>query len=232
MADNFLAIRRQASNVYLLNFRGGISVVFRPLSWKDYKSLTSLQYYPTFEQTQYGLQDELFLECVLDCNIPDWRNSLDNMLAGIVDAVARAIYIVSGVETTEDMVRSVENNRYSYGLADSQISTVLAITLNINPNEIDNMEWPDILQRLVQSENILAGSIPSAPFTVGSSESKIDFAKDNKEHEKELGKPKDLSKGFDKMYNHPTTHEPPPPPPPQEAGHNIDFSAENDEEFE
>ena len=179
---SFFNIRRSASNVYMLNFRDGTVVVFKALKWKDFQALLSLELFPTFDQFANDLQDELFLECVLDCNIPGWRDNIDKLPAGLVETVARAIYKVSGVPTTNDMIAAIEQSRWSYGLIFSQVQSILSLAFKITPQEIEELEWPDILNLLVIAENIIGGAIPEVPFKVAdTSNIGVDPFEENKE---------------------------------------------------
>jgi len=182
-SDSYLKLSQKYPHLYVFKFPDKNAVVFRLLSWGEYKSVLSLQLMPNFNDIKLSLEEEIFNQCLIDSSyVVDEEYGLDFFPAGVITTIVNFITTYSGVQTGEALMHDLQVYRPRYNSINSHIYTFLNIAQGYKKSEVDNMYWPDIVAEMVQAENMLMGNIPSAPLQLTEDENtKIDFEQENKE---------------------------------------------------
>jgi len=132
------------------------SVIFRSLSWKDYKIFHYL--FNVYPAIQADLEDQLWELCVVEHNYPSGINGID---AGIVTNIARLIIYLSGrnlasssdIQLIQSDLESARNKRDSL---EGQIKlAILEAFPSYKLEELDDLSWSKIVDLLACSEYLL-----------------------------------------------------------------------------
>jgi len=147
---DLLEAKKKHDNLYKVVFADNTIVLFRLLSWKEYE-----YFHYMYGQNLIDQQDEsLFDQCVLDIKHNPDR---DKLRAGVVHTVTNIILSLSGPKSIENWQEALESARKdSVPTLLSQIEMVICRAFPAyKPDDIWNMGWPMIINRLAQAEQLL-----------------------------------------------------------------------------
>ena len=184
---NFLDIKKQHRSVFLLKFDKKDVVLFKPLTYSEFKYIKSLlSVMPQFEQQ---IRDDIFAHCILDTTYPYKLDPITNtpvpnydmIPGGIVDTIVSVILRLSGSSSTGEFFQDISDAReYNLMDAESRILGLVNNTCKVSNQELQNMYWDEILMLIANTELIIAGQIPNIPFSPAEIKTnKIDFKADN-----------------------------------------------------
>jgi len=157
-------------HLYKFKDDDGFIAIFRPLSYKEFNIAASLLGGSVI--LVEDLKDEIVNLCFLQTNfladeLNDFKGEFDNdvLPAGYIDSIFNAIMLVSGPTSLEDLGDDLNVGRmdYEYDFMEQILSLVCNI-LSLSRSEVEDMAWPDIVQKIVSAENIFLGAVPSVPF--------------------------------------------------------------------
>jgi len=149
---------KENKDLYLFEFED-YKVLFRPLTWGDYRTFSSLLIkYPSL---QTEIEEIIWEMCVLEHNCAVGIQYMD---AGIVTSISQSIIFLSGCTFMDEDSLDQANQEFmtareSVNYIDNQI--VLAICEAFpayKPEDIKDLSWSDVLNRLALSETILKRS--------------------------------------------------------------------------
>jgi len=147
---DLLEARKQHEDLHQVIFSDHTIVIFRLLSWKEYG-----YYFNQYNQPEAEKCDEaVFEQCVLEV-----RNNTnrDKLRAGVVHTITNIILSLSGPKSLENWQEALELARKnSVPTLTSQIEMVICRAFPAyKPDDIWDMGWPMIMNRLAQAEQLL-----------------------------------------------------------------------------
>jgi hypothetical protein len=130
--------------------------LFHTLNWGDYSSFSELLVkYPNL---QTEIEDMVWEICVIEHNCPAGITEMD---AGLVTSIAQSIFYHSGCSFTSEEtigIAATELANARVGVNDVRNQIVLAICEAFpayKPEDVQQLTWKEILNRLVLAETIL-----------------------------------------------------------------------------
>lgn len=179
-------------HLYLLTFNDKSRIIFRLLTWKEYKAYRELFY--VMDNVRFQLLEEMFLSCVVEGFLPrkisadnTYEIDINRVDAGVVETVCGLIYKLSGSHDADQLVNDLAYARYQASSdAEYQILSAISVALKYKLEDFDELCWPEVLNVIAHGENIIAGKMPTPPFTLESQtdvskRNAIDFEKENRE---------------------------------------------------
>ena len=141
--------------LYLFELEGN-RVLFRPLSWQDYKNFSYLMLaYPSL---QADLEDSIWEVSVIEHNFP---SGVDFVEAGIVQNIAQLVLYYSGCNFTskssiDKLTQRLGEARLAKDGVEGQIKLAICEAFpSYKPEELDQLTWSQLLERLAYSEHLL-----------------------------------------------------------------------------
>lgn len=145
----------QYENLHLFKY-DNYTVIFRCLSWKDYKIFLYL--FKQYPLIQVDLEDQIWNLCVVEHNFPA---GLDYIDAGIITNIARLVMYFSGRSLySKDNVallqQDLEEARASRDTLEGQIKlAILEAFPSYKLEDLDDRPWTKLMELLAYSENLL-----------------------------------------------------------------------------
>ena len=147
---DLLEAKKQFGNLYQVEFADKTSVVFRLLIWKEYE-----HYHYLYSQNRLDQTDEsLFNLCLVELRSP---LPIDKLRAGVIYTITNIIFSLSGPKSIDSWQSALEDARkYEVVSLYSQIEMMICKAFPAyKPEDIWDMGWPTIMNRLAQAEVIL-----------------------------------------------------------------------------
>jgi hypothetical protein len=151
--QDLLALRQEYKDypeVYITTFPDGLSVAWKPLSWKRFQEIES------YRRTvpDYLLEELIFKESVLDSHICLISDSLK---AGVVSTISASVIASSGpVDPLKANLELMQERALLKSSLTNEIILLLCRAFPAyTPTDIENMTWTEIKKHLVQAEIIL-----------------------------------------------------------------------------
>ena len=179
-----LGPERPTSEVYAVRFPCGITVPFRLLTNREFRRyLTSLR---------VGLTpaDEIFWQVYQDaCLDSFYRENTGEFQAGIPDAVAKAIFYLSGANDLEHVNALLEAERSQVDSVDVQMRVHILMAFPAYTMEaLDDLDFPSLIRLYVAAESVLIrAGVLQEPLSLKDAQRKpssFSFAEAEKEAER------------------------------------------------
>jgi len=177
-----LYAKKKYGNIYSIKFNDTTIAFFRLLTYKEYLSYKNLINAYSFLELE--LQQDILKQCLLQYispivlykagrltkadmqyNYVNFTTAMEFIEAGSVDTLVRIILRHSGQDNLDDFLRDVDTNRM---LAEinyiERILSVVSLTFKIPLNDLYNMQYPELLNLINQTEFAILGRIPEVPF--------------------------------------------------------------------
>jgi len=134
----------------------------------------------------FYIEEKIFNACVIDDTD---REGMDLFYAGDILTVVGLILHQSGPQSIESIDEKLEEKRELVGSITNQITALICQAFpGYTPDDIDNMNWDDVTEKLALAESILiAQGILSEPLEISGKTKKkirsgpIDFNKANRD---------------------------------------------------
>lgn len=168
---------RKYKSLYVIEFPDKESVVFRPLSFDEFKAYRSLlRIQPHREE---DIKDEIYDECVIEGRALD-----EDMPAGMISTISDFIYKISGPDNAMQLFEDINEVRLVNQLSpELRILATTASVMGLKMSDFDDMTYEDILNNVAQGEMMLSGQRLKTPYAIKEPEpeksDKIDFEKEN-----------------------------------------------------
>lgn len=141
----------QGNRVFRINFPSGVQIPFRLLSWDEFTMYRDLTLKGSIPQSV--LEHLIFEKCVAEQSCID---NVDTFLAGVISTVVNTIMSLSGPTTPEDFNEGMGGMRGARDTLNSQIVMIICRAFPAyKPEEIEQMTWAKVMERLAQAELIL-----------------------------------------------------------------------------
>lgn len=147
---------RAGNRVFKIDFPDQTRIYFKLLSWKRFNAYNELSLSGSLPADI--IENAIFDECVLDAVV---KQNIGSLRAGVVATVVGIIMALSGPGTPESTNESIEMARLQVDSLSSQIVMVICRAFPAyKPEDIEDMPWQKVLQRLTQAERILMTKNP------------------------------------------------------------------------
>lgn len=191
---NLFEARRKYKNLYMIKFPDNNHVIFRILTWSEFKAYRSL--ISIYGETLVpSAQEDLFEYCMIDMSYRYYEEDGNRFIeyetipAGVIEVVSNLIYRISGADSSDQFFVDLENSRYGAQVdTENRILSTVSVLTKLSPEQYENMYWPDILKIISQNELLLMNDMPAAPFhPAAPEENAINFDKENRDDEEAGG---------------------------------------------
>jgi len=146
----------QGNRIFRISFPSGAQIPFRLLSWSEYTMYRELSLKGSIPQPI--LESLIFEKCVAEQACID---NVDSYLAGVITTVVNMIMSLSGPTTPEDFNEGMGAMRETRNALNSQIIMVICRAFPAyKPEDLEEMNWAKIMERLAQAELILLSKNP------------------------------------------------------------------------
>jgi hypothetical protein len=147
-----LEYAKQGRRVFALQFPNGERVPFHLLTWKEYQVYQRLLMVGTIPE--HILEKNIYEQCVIST---DCIERMFDMEAGIVPTVSGVIMRLSGPSPSIEVFnQDLEVFRQQAGQMGSEVIKLICRAFPAyKPEDIEKMDWPDVLLRLTQAESML-----------------------------------------------------------------------------
>jgi len=191
--------KKKYKDIYFLQFDEKTSIVFRSLTWGEFKDYRSLLL--NFPDMEMDLAEDIFKQCTVEFITPGipfkkWATKKDmtkgyltiedvvNYIpAGVVDTVFKTIIHISGSFNIEQFQQDLSQARFiAVQDVEEQLLQYISTIFKIKKTDYNNMSWNEILMTIARAEKIIQGQVPEAPFTFKAVTNEIDFENENKDN--------------------------------------------------
>ena len=182
--DHYLEAKCKHKRIFKYRTPSDDEIVYRLLTWSEY-----LIYTDTIQAgaiPSFYIEEKIFSTCVIDDTDTD---GMDLFYAGDILTVVGLILYQSGPQDVESIDSKLEEKRELVGSITNQIAALICQAFpGYTPDDIGNMDWEDVTEKLALAESILIGQkILSEPLEISGSKKKqaksgpIDFNRANKD---------------------------------------------------
>ena len=176
--NDHLELKLKYGDLYLIELADQI-FIWRPMKWKDYRRYRDFISVNPFLAPD--IEDHIYENYVIDST--DEISSIDELPAGIVSTVVKAILSIAGAANGQAFENLLEIQRGTILSFEEQIVTLICKAFPYKPEDLEELDWLTILKRLAQAEKILSNQLPEIPVRVTQnidSSNKLDLAADQK----------------------------------------------------
>ncbi len=181
---NIFEAKQKYGNLYLLRFEDKKAVIFRILKWGEFKSYRNILV--AFPALKEQFKEFLYKNYVVESSFTSDHGDVAEIEAGVVETISNVIWRLSGAESVSAFSDDLDTARLSViQSAEERLKGMAAMIYKYQIDDFENVEWPDFLKVVANTELILGNQMLEIPFKLvdNTKPQAIDFDKENKEEE-------------------------------------------------
>jgi len=172
---NYLEHKLEENSIFQTRFDDGGFVVWRPLSWSDFKKYREARNI-LGNKIDLDIEKSVYEKCVIfstydtpppeeadfnEFELLEWlRCSREEQPAGVIPTVVKTIMNISGATTGKRIIQQLNVHRPNiYNIEDHMVILICQAFPAYKPEDVEAMDWQELLKRAAQAEAILGQPI-------------------------------------------------------------------------